>query len=210
MGVKKEINIKHATDGYSFKLDVDRDADALGIKVLIWEVQMVPVETQRLVFNGKEIKDGTTINELGIDDGDTLFLIEIKKQEVEATADVETIAITPIPQRVEKPMIELSVQREEDAHDAHYLYLDALSDEVRESKIHSVVKLSCWIRSYLWFGFMITLFATFLCCVGSALPCIFYIFGLIGARKLNKCLLVFPIILTAVIGFGGLTVNVIW
>ena len=76
MGFKTTITIKHATDGYSFKLDVDRNADALGIKVLIWEIQKVPIESQRLVFNGKEMTDNQQVSELDMVDNDTIFLIE--------------------------------------------------------------------------------------------------------------------------------------
>lgn len=73
-----------------------------------------------------------------------------------------------------------------------------------------MVKLSGWIRAYLWLGFILTLAATLFCCLWSAVPLIFYVIGLIGARKLYKVLLAFPIILTAIIGFGGLTINLIW
>lgn len=91
-----------------------------------------------------------------------------------------------------------------------YLYLNGETEERNELKIVSVVKLSCWIRAYLWLGFILTLFATLFCCFYSIIPFLFYLIGLIGARKLCKCLLSFPIILTAMIGFGGLTINVIW
>ena len=79
MGFKNTLLIKHATDGYEFSLDVDHDADALGVKVLIWELQKVPITSQRLVFNGKEINDSVKLNQFGIIDGDTLFLIETVK-----------------------------------------------------------------------------------------------------------------------------------
>lgn len=76
MGFKNTLTIKHATDGYSFKIDVDNDADALGIKVLIFEQQKVPIKSQHLIFNGQEIKDSDKIYQFGVKDGDTLFLIE--------------------------------------------------------------------------------------------------------------------------------------
>mmetsp|Transcript_27799 Transcript_27799/g.24598 ORF Transcript_27799/g.24598 Transcript_27799/m.24598 type:complete len:255 (+) Transcript_27799:90-854(+) len=202
MGFKNTLTITHATDGYSFTVDVDNDADALGIKVLIWEQQKVPIESQRLVFNGQEITDSVKIEQFGIKDGDKIFLIEVKKQEIECTSAVETIDITT----VEPVMIEAPVQFIPN----DYLYLDGQSEERNEWKIHSVVKLSCWIRAYLWLGFILTLFATLFCCLWSAVPMLFYMIGLIGARKLCKCALAFPIILTAIIGFGGLTLNLIW
>lgn len=201
MGFKNTLTIKHATDGYEFTIDVDSDADALGIKVLIWEQQKVPIQSQRLVFNGQEITDSLKIDQFGIKDGDTLFLIEIKKQEIESSSVVEPIEIT----RVEPAaIIEAPVAIND------YLYLDGQSEERNEWKIHSVVKLSCWIRAYLWIGFAITLFGTLFCCLWSIVPMLFYMIGLIGARKLCKCALAFPIILTAIIGFGGLTINLIW
>ena len=76
MGFKNTLTIKHI-DGYSFSIDVDNDADGLGMKVLIWEQQKVPIESQRLIFNGKEINDSVKINQFGIKDGDILFLIEV-------------------------------------------------------------------------------------------------------------------------------------
>jgi len=193
MGFKNTLTIKHATDGYSFTIDVDNDTDILGIKVLIWDQQKVPIQSQRLIFNGKEIKDSIKINQFGIKDGDTLFLIEIKKQEIECTSTVEPIEITTI-----------------EPASNNYLYLDGKTEEINEWRIHSVVKLSCWIRAYLWLGFILTLFATLFCCLWSAVPMLFYIMGLIGARKLCKCLLAFPIILTAIIGFTGITINLIY
>ena len=95
-----------------------------------------------------------------------------------------------------------------DDHD--YAHFDGLAEQIDEQKVYSVVKLSAWIRAYLWFGFILTFLATLFCCTYSVIPFIFYAFGLVGARKLCKCLLAFPIILTAIIGLGGLTVNVIW
>eukprot|EP01083_Nonionella_stella_P210189 761193_1 len=205
MGFKTTITIKHI-DGWSFKLDVDRDADTLGIKVMICDIQKVPLDKQRLVFDGKELNDSTKLIDVGIVEGDTIFLVETKTQpeQVEAVT-VEPIQIEPmyidnIPQSPIK-----SIQSEREPIDINipppnnYKYLET---ELNEWKIKSVIKLSCWMRIYLWLGLLISLLST-LICLYSIIPFLFYMLGIVGAKKLCKCLLTFPIILTAIIGFGG-------
>eukprot|EP01084_Bolivina_argentea_P244311 409305_1 len=98
MGFKITLHIKHIA-GYTFDIDCERDADALGIKVLIWQIQHIPVDAQRLVFGGREMDDSTKLYDLGVKDNDILFLVETKQaepqQEIEATTEhVETIQIT--------------------------------------------------------------------------------------------------------------------
>eukprot|EP00483_Globobulimina_turgida_P006870 UN06882 len=197
MGFKTTLTIKHI-DGWLFKMDVNRDADILGIKVMIWEIQMVPIDKQRLVFDGKELNDNTKLTDAGIVDGDTIFLIEtkIEAEEVEA-ATVETVQL---PSMYIEPEVIQSVQSN-GIHitvpptNNNYAYLDQQSVENNEWKIRSVVKLSCWIRAYLWLGLVITLLSI-LACWFSVIPFTVYMLGLIGARKLCKWLLIFPIVLT--------------
>ena len=78
MGFGITLTVKHIA-GYTFKIECERDADALGIKLIIFEQQHIPITSQRLVYGGREMNDNTKISDLGVIDGDMLFLIETVK-----------------------------------------------------------------------------------------------------------------------------------
>jgi len=83
-------------------------------------------------------------------------------------------------------------------------FYEPLSQEqevIAEERVRNVMRLAFWIRLYCILGMIISAFSIFQCW-GSIVPLLFYTFGFFGTRRLNRCLLTFPLIITAFIGFG--------
>lgn len=188
------IHIRHIR-GHTFDVEVDRDADCIGVKVAICTTQQIPVERQRLVYSGKEIADETNLVEVGIDDGSTIFLVErVENANPVPVSVVEPQVVVPeesvsVPVPVVQPMSVNSYQP---------LPVDAAS---RES-IQAVVDLAFWVRVYCIFGTIVSLVSLFHCW-GSILPLFCFVMGYIGCRKLNRCCLFFPMLLAILVGPVG-------
>jgi len=88
-------------------------------------------------------------------------------------------------------------------------YYEPFEDEsgLSEERMQSVVRLGKWIRIYCLLGMFVSLIFT-IGSLYSLIPFMMYLFGFIGTRKLNRCLLFFPLLLTLALGFGlfGITI----
>jgi ubiquitin len=70
----KQIFIK-TLQGKSITIDVN-DTDTLeSVKNKILEIEGIPVDQQRLVFNGKQLEDTNSINDYGIESDSTIHLV---------------------------------------------------------------------------------------------------------------------------------------
>jgi len=149
--------------------------------------------------------DGTNLISLGIDDGSTIFLVErvenVQVNVVPATGSngvVESPRMEVIPLDDESTSVEsalmyqpMAVSSEND--------MDLEYDLTRESRIQSTVNLVYWVRLYCVFGFCgSSIVLPFF--LGGLIPLICYGLGYIGCRKLNRCFLVFPLLLSIIIG----------
>lgn len=70
----KQIFIK-TLQGKSITLDVKDDDTVQSIKDKIKDIEGIPVDQQRLVFNGKQLEDGNTIADYGIQADSSIHLV---------------------------------------------------------------------------------------------------------------------------------------
>jgi len=216
MVVRITLTIKHIR-GHTFTVESNRDADVLGLKVQIWDTQKIPIEHQRLVYGGRELQDGVKLVDVGIDDNSMVFLVESSNAAALPQSEASEIA-PPVAYSSEgvnmMPVISaISMANNESKFvsinlpdpDVRY---EALNEEtLSEERIVSVLDLAYWIRLY----FILGIFLSGLCvfnCFWSLIPLIIYILGWCGTRKLRRCCLTLPLLLTMLIGFGGLVATV--
>ena len=70
----KSIFIK-TLSGKTIPMDIN-DSDTIGsIKQRIFEKEGIPVDQQRLVFNGKQLEDGQTVGSYGIESESNVHLV---------------------------------------------------------------------------------------------------------------------------------------
>jgi len=206
MGVKILVHIHHIR-GQTFDVEVDRDAECIGLKLVIWEIAKIAVETQRLVYGGKEIADDTNLVTLGIDDGSTIFLVERVENEVEnqpVNPVISSHVVEPMPVREESISMESGPVYQPMSVSSQVPY-----DRSREERIQSTVELVFWVKVYCVFGILVGIIAMIGICWGSLLPLMCYVIGYIGCKKLNRCCLVFPLLLSFIVGPVGF-VFVLW
>ena len=72
--MSKQIYIK-TLQGKNITLDVNDDDTIDSIKKKITEIEGIPVEQMRLVFNGKQLEDANTIRDYGIECDSTIHLV---------------------------------------------------------------------------------------------------------------------------------------
>jgi len=169
-------------------------------------LKKIPVEAQRLVYGGKEVADGTNLMELGIDDDSTVYLVERVEDAENASVSIQPVEFIPVVEdsiSSSVPVEPMSVNSQQYASLA-----DEVGDEDREERIQSTVALAFWVRVYCLFGIIASLFGLFRCW-GSVLPLLCFVLGYIGCRKLNRCCLVFPLLVSIVLGPIGF-VCVLW
>jgi len=198
--VKIIIHIRHIR-GHTFDVEVDRDADCIGVKVAICTSQQIPVERQRLVYSGKEVADEVNLVDLGIDDGSTIFLVErVENSNPVPVSAVESQVIPEESVSVSVPVVQpMSVNSQ---------YQPCPVDGASRERIQAIVDLAFWVRVYCIFGAIVR-FGCLMRCWGSVLPLLCFVIGYIGCRKLNRCCLFFPMLLAIVIGPVGF-VFVMW
>jgi len=63
-----------ALNGHSHAFDLDEDASTQVLKAAIQDCEGIPACEQRLIFAGKELRDGKTLGELDIEQGDCVSL----------------------------------------------------------------------------------------------------------------------------------------
>jgi len=191
MGVKIIVHIRHIR-GHSFDIEVDRDADCVGLKVAIWDAQKIAVETQRLVYAGKEIGDESNLVELGIDDGSTIFLVEKVEEVNSVMVQPQAVEVMPVPEHSVSNSVTvepMSVQH----------YAELTEDRSHEERIRFVVGLAFWVRIYCIFGVVISVIGLTHCWL-SVIPLLCCLIGYFATRKLNRCGLIFPFLLSIVVG----------
>jgi len=193
MVVRITLNIKHIR-GHIFQIECDHDADTLGLKVQIWELQKIPIENQRLVYGGRELQDGIELSKCNIVDGATLFLVETNSNINNNIPSVNIAAFNEITTNTKEMNEPLSINMPE------YSMLD--EETASNDRISYVTNLAYYARCYCVLGSFISLISTF-GCLFSLVPLLIYLLGWIGTRKLNRCCLIFPLFITALVGIGG-------
>jgi hypothetical protein len=219
MGFKIVLTIRHIR-GKAFEVECARDADTLGIKVLIWESQRIPIDKQRLIFSGREMDDSATLTELEIVDGTTIFLVEagaasdsegIPAESVQPMAHVPPAFISPTQVNVNMTSVIPKVPALHSNVPAPHAYAYLDEESAGEERISQVVLLSKWVRKYFLLGMILSLFGIFRCVSGGCLfggifmLSIFGVFliGFVAGRRLQRCLLIVPALLVGMIGFFG-------
>jgi len=203
MGVKILIHIRHIR-GHTFDVEVDRDADCIGLKVVIWDSQKIPVDTQRLVYGGREIADDSNLVNLGIDDGSTVFLVE----------KVDNVNPVPVVVSEPQPAPVVVVVPEESVSVSHFEPMSVssqyqqLQDASSQERIQGVIDLAFWVRVYCIFGTVVSLGALSMC-LTSLIPLACYVIGYLSCRRLSPCGLIFPMLLAILIGPVGF-IAVLW
>jgi len=202
MGVKILVYIRHIR-GHTFEVEVDREADCIGLKLAVWEAAHIAVEAQRLVYAGKEITDDSNLVSLGIDDGSTIFLVERSDS---SQSQVNSVVV-PSQAMEHQPMEVIPIPEESISVESVPVYqpmavnsaIPSEYDRSREERIHATIELAFWVKVYCVFGFLVSLFAMIGLWV-AVFPMICYILGHFGCRKLNRCYLVFPLLISIIIG----------
>jgi ubiquitin C len=73
-GAMRQIFVK-TLQGNSITLDVSQDDTIQSVKEKIQEKQGIPIEQQRLIFNGKQLEDDKTVNDYNIEDMANIHLV---------------------------------------------------------------------------------------------------------------------------------------
>ncbi len=73
-GGKKQILIKTLA-GKTITLDVEENDTIDSIKKQIYDKEGIPVDQQRIVYNGKQLEDGNTVSSYNIGENTTLHLV---------------------------------------------------------------------------------------------------------------------------------------
>ena len=193
------LNVRHI-NGTTFTVEVDHEADALGVKVLIWEAQQIPVDQQRLVFGGKELADGVTLSSMGISDGAQLFLVESALDAIDQASAVVPPAFAGQEAEAGEAQQSGSFMVSMPQPDSRYELVP--EEEASNERISGAVVLAKYVRVYCIFGFILCALSSFHC-LFSIIPTLFFLLGWIGTRKLNRCLIAFPMIISFLIGFFG-------
>jgi len=224
MVVRIQLTVKHIR-GHTFQIDADVESDVLGLKVQIWESQKIPIENQRLVFGGKELEENVKLAALGLGDNAVIYLVESNNEvPQQPQAEVTQVAI-PIQSLATAPSCPIQTPtsscnkndkcvykcpyRKQQAGET--TYYEQFGDEtvLSEERIQGVVRLGYWIRNYCILG----IFVSFLClfnCLYSIVPFVLYALGYGGTRFLNRCLLVFPLLISMAVGFGLTPMSIYW
>jgi len=209
MVVRIQLTIKHIR-GHTFTVEADAESEVLGLKVQIWESQKIPIESQRLVFSGKELADNVTLSQMNIGDNATIFLVESLSEIPQQSSETPQVTIEAPIQVMETPDGNICQQQGTGVVPVpvpiNVNYFQPVQMDVEtamsEERIESVIALAYWARVYCVFGIIgsiLLCFSTFY----AILLLIFYICGYIGTRRISRCLLVFPMILCALFGFAS-------
>jgi len=216
MVVRIQLTVKHIR-GHTFSIDADVDSDVLGLKVQIWESQQISIENQRLVFGGKELQDNLKLSELGIGDNAMLFLVESNSQIPQPEAEAHPVTIqmpiqsqaTISPCSTQMPMSTCNSSNKcPFRRPVDYAPIDDES-VLSEERMQGAIDLAYWVRKYCILGMIVSAISTFNC-LFCLIPFVIYFLGFLGTRKLNRCLLVFPLLITAFLGFGLFPMSIYW
>jgi hypothetical protein len=204
MGFKKVVQIRHIR-GDTFEVELEADADGLGLKLLVFEVRGTPIERQRLVYAGHEIAEGDVLSSLGIDAGSTIFLVETEPvAAIPQVSGEDPVAPVPVPVTREQPSVQTVVDVEGDAYQP--------LDEVSVPKGDQILRLNKFVRRYCWFGLVASLLFGWSCGLGNLLHILFFAMGLHATKKLKTCTLCGPITMTLLlfIGLGAASIGLMF
>ena len=73
-GKMLQIHVK-TLQGKTMTLDISEDDTIDAIKQKITDKEGIPVDQQRLIFNGKQLEQGMTANDYGLEDGSNIHLV---------------------------------------------------------------------------------------------------------------------------------------
>lgn len=204
MVVLFNISIK-TIRGEEFNAEIDRDADTLGLKVQIWEQRNIPVESQRLVFAGRELQDATKLTDAGVGEGATIFMVEAAGQEVAPPAFSQpapqnpVVAADPVVVANRLPLVQqdadrvvVNLQHPINAGGRQIVGYEPLAPEIlAQERKDATVDLAAWVRKYTLFtAFLMIVAAALLPCGGfMLLPIFLTLVGWMGTRNLCRCCL---------------------
>jgi hypothetical protein len=216
MVVRIQLTIKHIR-GHTFTVETDVDSEVLGLKVQIWESQKIAIENQRLVFSGKELADNVTLSQMNIGDNATIFLVE-SLSDAPQQAQVETPQVTIENPTPAGPIVDVNgaIYQQECATvcqqqgvpivvpvNPNFYGQMQIDTALSEERIQSVIDLAFWTRLYCIFGFIWSVLLAFFYYI-FIIPVILYICGYFGTRKINRCLLACPLLLSLFIAISCL------
>jgi len=73
-GKMLQIHVK-TLQGKTMTLDISEDDTIDAIKQKITDKEGIPVDQQRLIFNGKQLEQGRTASDYGLEDGSNIHLV---------------------------------------------------------------------------------------------------------------------------------------
>eukprot|EP00898_Chlorokybus_atmophyticus_P004051 jgi/Chlat1/4647/Chrsp3S00435 len=79
------VTVSVADDERVVALDVDGSTVADDVKAILEAETDIPMAQQRLVFNGREVRDGATMAAAGVGEGDLILLVRQQQQQQQAS-----------------------------------------------------------------------------------------------------------------------------
>jgi ubiquilin len=74
---KISIKIKHLSDKV-YDVDIESTASILELKAVLADISGVPATDQKLIFKGKMLKDSDILNQVGVESGSALHMVQTK------------------------------------------------------------------------------------------------------------------------------------
>jgi len=163
------------------------------------------LKNQRLVYGGKELQDNLKLSEYGIGESGVIFLVESSNSQI-PQQNVTTHVTIPIqPQVPVLPQVQMSNCNYNNNYPCQQVQIpyEPIDDDsvFSEQRIRNVLNLRYWVRNYCILGMILTGLNIFNC-IYCIVPFLMFSLGFIGTRNLNRCLLIFPLLISTFIGFG--------
>lgn len=91
-----KISIK-TIKGEIFQVEIDQESTVLVLKGKIQEKLSIEPESQKLIYKGKHLENNSTLKDYGLQDGDTIIVMMLKKFTAQDPTTVGTKVETPAP-----------------------------------------------------------------------------------------------------------------